>query len=232
MLLVIGAMPEELEACHKAFDFQTDETVLGPIFRERSNKFLLCTSGIGLTNASARLSQCLTLYPEISQILVLGTTGAVTRNLHQGDIVLVPYTIYGFADVRAFGYELGQIPQMPPVYEANHHFLKLLEQHFSSKVERFSLVNCASLDVFVDNENQVREWLRPLPIPVQIVDMELAAYYQVAFRFHKPILALKIVSDSLMHEKNPALSFDEFLPTASEKLKWCLEEIIRIQPTT
>lgn len=230
MLLIIGAMPEELAACQEAFDFRVEQTTsLGIIYRSIKENMLLCTSGIGLTNASAMLSHCLTLYPEVSQILVLGTAGAVVKNLHQGDLVLIPYTIYALADARAFGYQLGQIPQMPPLYEANQHFTKHLEELFTPKIERFSLVNCASLDVFVENQNQIYDWFKSLPIPIQIVDMEMAAYYQVAFRFHKPIAALKVVSDSFLHEKNPALSFDEFLPKAQQKLKWCLEEIINAQ---
>ena len=76
---------------------------------------LVVTSGIGLANAASATARALTLV-EAPIVIAAGTTGGLARDINVGDIAAGTRAIYGQADATAFGYAMGQVPQMPVDY--------------------------------------------------------------------------------------------------------------------
>ena len=76
---------------------------------------LVVTSGIGLANAASATARALTLV-EAPLVIAAGTTGGLARDINVGDIAAGTRAIYGQADATAFGYAMGQVPQMPVDY--------------------------------------------------------------------------------------------------------------------
>lgn len=223
MVLVVGAMIEELEIIIQSFDLKPVVNSAFKEFQTADQKLVVCATGIGTVNAAAGLSYLLTKHQKIDYVLVLGTAGAISPELKQGDIVLIEKAIYAQVDVRAFNYQLGQVPKMPSDYLADE---SLTSQIISQLQAQWSLklVNAATLDLFVENKKQVKNLIAPLPISTKIAEMEIASYYQVAYLFGIPIVAIKIITDSIMSNKTTKLEFNQFLPKAAHELA----EILRI----
>ncbi len=76
---------------------------------------LVVTSGIGLANAASATARALTLV-DAPIVIAAGTTGGLARDINVGDIAAGTTAIYGQADATAFGYAMGQVPQMPVDY--------------------------------------------------------------------------------------------------------------------
>ena len=61
-------------------------------------------------------------------IINTGSAGALDDSLSVGDILISNNVMYHDADATAFGYDIGQIPQMPAQFEANQQLLQLTEK--------------------------------------------------------------------------------------------------------
>lgn len=226
MLLVIGAMKEELSQIITIKKAQLVNKKPFLIY-QISDQILICVSGIGLTNAASALTYSLINY-SIDCILILGTVGSVSKSYHQGDIVFIEKALYGNANVQAFNYQLGQIPQMPENFQANCSMLKLAWKKNYCQFNCFK-VNCASLDMFITTSQQVENLIVPLPLKIGVVDMEIASYYHVAYLFQKPILAIKVISDSVVSVQSSTLEFNDFLPIASQKIVQILDNFLKFE---
>ena len=91
---------------------KTQRFVLGIL---EGRTVLVVTSGIGLANAASATARALTLV-EAPIVIAAGTTGGLARDITVGDIAAGTRAIYGQADATAFGYAVGQVPQMPVDY--------------------------------------------------------------------------------------------------------------------
>lgn len=224
MILVVGAMVEELAVIIQNFNLKP---VLNSVFQEfetPKQELIVCATGIGTVNAAAGLSYLITKYQKINYILVLGTAGSTSVELKQGDVVLIEKALYAQVDVRAFNYQLGQVPKMPANYLTDKTLINKITTVLAEK--SLKLVNAATLDYFVANQKEVENLIAPLPIPTQIAEMEIASYYQVAYLFNVPILAIKIISDSIMSGKGATTEFNQFLPAAAQELQQILKIIL------
>ncbi|SLE01063.1 bifunctional Mta/Sah nucleosidase Mtn [Mycobacteroides abscessus subsp. massiliense] len=60
--------------------------------------------------------------PEV--VINTGSAGALDQTLSIGDILVSNHVLYHDANATAFGYEFGQIPQMPKTYTTDPTLLK------------------------------------------------------------------------------------------------------------
>ena len=107
---------------------------------------LVVTSGIGLANAASATARALTLV-EAPIVIAAGTTGGLARDINVGDIAAGTRAIYGQADATAFGYAMGQVPQMPVDYttsEAAEERLPILRGLIEHPVRRGRIVSSDS----------------------------------------------------------------------------------------
>lgn len=159
-------------------------------FDDTDSRVLLVTSGIGLVNASAALSATIeTLSAESSSagfVASIGTAGGFPARVRVGDVAASTSLTYSVADATAFGYEPGQIPQMPAQYAADERLLARLPE--SVVAGPF-----ISGDTFVAGDlfdGLVKRW----PDAVA-TDMESTALAQVAHVRGLPFISIRGVSD-------------------------------------
>ena len=173
MNLIIAAMLEEVLLYSKEAKL-IEET---PFLVYKKEDVYLIVSGIGKVNAASALTYMLSRYPSIQQIINIGFVGGYPP-LKQGDIVKVEKTKYHDFDLQIFGYEHGQVPKMPTYYESNELLYSVLN---------YKPVLLYTGDKFLTTALETTS--------DYIVDMEGAAYYQVAHLFGKPMVSVKVVSD-------------------------------------
>ena len=168
--LIVAAMHDEIDEFNKHATLIETE----PFKLYQYNNHYIVISGIGKTNASAATSYALTKYPIIDHILNIGFAGG-TRPYHVGDVVAVNEACYHDVDLTMFGYEKGQIPKSPAVFQSDLSIVS-------------NLTNYAKLytgDYFMLN----------LPSEVAVFDMEGADIFQVADKFNKKSTSIKVISD-------------------------------------
>ena len=153
---------------------------------------LVVTSGIGLANAASATARALTLV-EAPIVIAAGTTGGLARDINVGDIAAGTRAIYGQADATAFGYAMGQVPQMPVDYttfEAAEERLPILRSLIEHPVRTGRIV---SSDSFCTEAN-VGPMRERFPDAIG-TDMETCAMAQVCWSSDVDWISLRAVSD-------------------------------------
>lgn len=154
----------------------------------------LLTTGIGLVNASMSLTQALSLISP-RYIFSCGSAGGLSTDAKIGDVVAARTYRYSGADVRAFGYELGQVPKMPPYFQADSELLdrfgKLNPELTPGCHLRFGEI--ISSDYFVTPE-RVPTMRADFP-NATTVDMESTALAHVSANAGVPFLSIRGISD-------------------------------------
>ncbi|WP_069116681.1 5'-methylthioadenosine/S-adenosylhomocysteine nucleosidase [Spiroplasma helicoides] len=182
-----------------------------PFLVFKKNNIIIAISGIGISNASS----CFTYIdgkfnPEI--YINAGLAGCISDENNVLDVVLVDKAFYSSANTTGFGYEYGQIPKMPAFYTSDQSLSKKISQ-----IKNFKKLNIATSDIFINNSEAVNTLIKPIKTKIEIVDMECCAFFQSAYLFNKPILAIKIISDVLTKKSNEN-QFNEILNKASNKI--------------
>lgn len=201
-LIVACAMKEEaapflsdLDGSSEPFD-PFGPKYRGPTAFHRGNlgsaSALIITSGIGTTNAAVAITAALQSF-ESNAVIVAGTAGGLARNIAVNDIVIAQRALYHEANATEFGYEPGQLPQMPPWYEADPALLVLSEKVAEESGARSAVGTVASSNSFVTAT--LADGVRATFPDLLAVDMETAAIAQVCWMFGVPWVSVRAVSD-------------------------------------
>ncbi|WP_373439111.1 5'-methylthioadenosine/S-adenosylhomocysteine nucleosidase [Metamycoplasma equirhinis] len=177
--------------------------------------FYLLYTGVGKTNAASSLSYVLSLHPEINQIINCGPAGSVFDS-KIGEQYLIEKCNYYDVDITTLpNYKLGQLPNENVYFDTTNLY---------KNIETLNLkkANCATADRFakkcdakiIENNFENKPYL---------VDMECAALAHVSLLFSKPFLAVKVVSDVIINEKN-----FEYIESKKIWEKSCADVLLRI----
>ena len=171
MILYIFAMEDEAKDVIKSFDLVENKPF--PIYKKNDKLATIC--GIGKANA-AFVTGYVTGKYEVSKIVNLGFVGAV-GNFRVGDKVMVQDAKYHDVDLTMFGYEKGQIPKSPAVFNS-------LDNQ-NPKFDKYKKVNIYTGDYFMVEKIENN----------YIADMEVTAIFQAGERLGIPVYSFKVVSD-------------------------------------
>lgn len=155
-------------------------------------RVLVATSGIGLANAASATARALVLV-DAPLVIAAGTTGGLARGINVGDIALGLAAIYGQADATAFGYEPGQVPQMPVDYRTSDGLVRLLDGLDGALAHPVLRGRILSSDSFVTAP--IAEPMRERFPDAIGADMETCAMAQVAWSAGVDWVSLRAVSD-------------------------------------
>lgn len=176
---------------------------------------LVVTSGIGTTNASVAATAVIESFGP-DAVVVAGTTGGLAQQIGAGDLVVADRALYHEANAVDFGYEAGQVPRMPVLYDADPSLVELAARA-AGQEERIvvrgsgetsareagrhpsalgsgvwaGLVGSSNSFVTAPLAAGVRETFPDL----LAVDMETAAVAQICWMFGVPWVSLRAVSD-------------------------------------
>lgn len=212
---LIGAMDEEIKLLKESMTNSRTEEIASFQFTSgtiEGRDVVLLKSGIGKVNAAIGTTLLNHIYsPDC--IINTGSAGGLHSELNVGDVVISSGVTYHDVDVTAFGYDYGQVPQMPTYYEPDEKLVNVAEASAKNMGSQVVKGVIASGDSFMNDVTRLNEIRRKFT-DLYAVEMEAGAIAQVCFRFQIPFVVIRSLSD--IAGKNAELSFDEYLPIAAE----------------
>ncbi|NHM30406.1 5'-methylthioadenosine/S-adenosylhomocysteine nucleosidase [Neobacillus terrae] len=214
-IAIIGAMEEEVTLLRENIEGKTQETVAGCEFtfgNMHGAEVILLRSGIGKVNAAMSTTILLEKYKP-DYIINTGSAGGFHSELNVGDAVISSEVRHHDVDVTAFGYEYGQVPQLPAAFLADSRLVGIAEDA-AKEIEDIQIVKglIATGDSFMQDPVRV-DFVRTKFEDLQAVEMEAAAIAQVAHQFQVPFVIIRSLSDIAGKESN--VSFDQYLEKAA-----------------
>ena len=215
-IAVIGAMEEEVELLRATLENATTETIANSEYTQGTYKdkdVILLKSGIGKVNAAMSTTILLEKYqPDV--VINTGSAGGYDENLDVGAIVISDEVRHHDVDATIFGYEMGQVPQMPAGFKADARLMEVAEQAVAEVGEHQSATGLITTgDSFMNDPIRVEKVRGYFPT-MKAVEMEAAAVAQVCYQFATPFVVIRALSD--IAGKQSDISFDEFLPIAAK----------------
>lgn len=214
-IAIIGAMEEEVKLLREKIDSRSQEIVASCEFtfgKMHGAEIVLLRSGIGKVNAAMSTTILLEKY-QPDCIINTGSAGGFNPGLNVGDVVISSEVRHHDVDVTAFGYEYGQVPNLPAAFTADQKLVEIAEAE-AKKIADIQVVKgqIATGDSFMDDPVKV-QFVRDKFTNLQAVEMEAAAIAQVAYQFKVPFVIIRALSDIAGKQSN--VSFDQFLEKAA-----------------
>lgn len=215
-IAVIGAMEEEVELLRNTLQNTSTKTIANSEYTEGTyagKDVVLLKSGIGKVNAAMSTTILLNEYkPDV--VINTGSAGGYDENLEVGAIVISDEVRHHDVDATIFGYEMGQVPQMPASFKSDERLMKLAEEAVAEIGEhQFAVGLITTGDSFMNDPVRVEKVRGYFPT-MKAVEMEAAAVAQVCYQFGTPFVVIRALSDIAGKQSN--ISFDEFLPVAAK----------------
>jgi adenosylhomocysteine nucleosidase len=212
---VIGAMEEEVELLRGSLENVVTEEIANCEFTAgtyKGQEVVLLKSGIGKVNAAMSTTLLLQQFkPDV--VINTGSAGGFDQDLEVGAIVISDEVRHHDVDVTAFGYEMGQVPQMPAAFRSDAALMELAEKAVEELGEHAYAVGLiATGDSFMNDPVRVETVRGQFPA-MKAAEMEAAAVAQVCHQFGVPFVVIRALSDIAGKESD--ISFDEFLPQAA-----------------
>ncbi|MBK3493362.1 5'-methylthioadenosine/S-adenosylhomocysteine nucleosidase [Viridibacillus sp. YIM B01967] len=224
-IAVIGAMEEEVELLRATLENTSATTIANSEYTTGTYKghdVILLKSGIGKVNAGMSTTILLHQFkPEV--VINTGSAGGFDENLEVGAVVISDEVRHHDVDATIFGYEMGQVPQLPAAFKADDLLRKVAEEAVEELGEhQYATGLIATADSFMNDPERV-ELVRSYFPQMKAAEMEAAAVAQVCYQFGTPFVVIRALSDIAGKQSN--ISFDEFLPVAA---KHSTEIVLRV----
>lgn len=181
--------------------------------RIQGNEVVLVQSGIGKVNAAIATTLLIETY-NVEAVINTGSAGGIGDGLSVEDLVISSELSYNDADARVFGYDYGQIPQMPSKYHSDPHLIKVFITAAKKKNWDIKQGLIVTGDSFISNEKKIVE-IKEHFKDVLVTEMEGAAVAQTCYQFNIPFVVIRAVSD--VADEEASLSFDEFIEKVGKK---------------
>lgn len=167
----------------------------------QGKEFFACISGIGKVLAGSSIASCMTLYPEIEAFVNLGIGGSLNAELAPVmSVVLSKRLIQHDVDTTSFGDPYGYLSSQKIDYiPGDERLIGSLSEVCEDMRLRHCLGTIASGDQFIVDEEVKKIIISRFD--ALTVDMEAAAFAQIAYGFGKPFVAVRVVSDAVDHQK-------------------------------
>lgn len=228
---IIAAMPEELAQLTDRLVGARERTIgqfkfhIGQI---EDVEVVLTLCGIGKVNAAVGATLLLENFKP-DYLINIGVAGGFAHNIKVGDVVLSSEARHFDADATAFDYEIGQIPQMPVNYKADHGLLNLASNvRFSADDVAIHQGAILSGDAFVHTPRQIAELSQKFP-DAMAVEMEGAAIAQTGYLFGVPFLLIRSISDNIHSPGNENTYKDSLNMAAANSVEMALGILQNIQ---
>ncbi|MEO9274555.1 5'-methylthioadenosine/S-adenosylhomocysteine nucleosidase [Marinomonas sp. 5E14-1] len=224
---LIGAMDEEVAVIKEWMTDVREESIAGCDFfigHFEGKDVVLLKSGIGKVNAAVSTTLLLSQFkPEY--VINIGSAGGYDPELQVGDVVISDQVVHHDVDVTAFGYVMGQVPNMPETYAADTSLISQTQKAFSAVTDVQAKVGLIGTgDSFMNDPVRVEKVRETFPSLVA-VEMEAAAVAQVCHKFEVPFIVVRSLSD--IAGKESSKSFEEYLKVAAENSSLIIQEMLK-----
>jgi len=211
MLGIIGAMAQEVEQLKEAMAQPEIVTVAGMDFYKGTiggKETVVVQSGIGKVSAGI-CAQILVDRFAVDGIVNTGIAGSLKAEINIGDLVMSTDAIQHDVDAVNFGYELGQIPQLPVKSFPTDERLRKLAVELCARVNPDIAAHEGRVltgDQFISGKEK-KEWL-VANFGGACTEMEGAAIAQAAYLNQVPVLIIRAISDKA--DDSASMDYGEF----------------------
>jgi adenosylhomocysteine nucleosidase len=230
---IIGAMEPEVALLRQQITDVNRTELGGYVFyhgKLAGQAVVLVQSGIGKV-ASALATALLIQQFKPDAVINTGSAGGFDPQLNVGDVVISSEVRHHDVDVTAFGYEIGQVPQMPPAFNAHPALIDAAEQSIQALgycQTKKGLI--ATGDSFICDPARIAVIRQQFPTMLA-VEMEGAAIAQVCHMLNTPFVVIRSLSD--IAGKESPQSFEAYLEVASKHSSAMVTELLkRLQGVT
>ena len=195
---IIGAMEQEVARLKEVMEDVSITTRANMDFYEgvlEGKKVVVVQSGIGKVNAGM-CTQILADLFQVEAVINTGIAGSLNADINIGDLVISTDLVHHDMNAVAFGYPVGQIPQMEAFSFHSDDALRALAvkacKEANPDIEVFE-GRIASGDQFVADQG-VKDFITK-EFGAYAVEMEGAAIAQAAYLNNVPFLVIRAISD-------------------------------------
>ena len=222
---IIGAMEEEIQYLKEHINLERREEYNGDIFYFGSycdKNIILTQSHVGMVAASSQLTSLANRF-DFDLVINVGVCGGFSEKNNIFDIIIGDKISCLDADARHFGhYRYGQIPANPPYFQGNNDKINTEKTQIP-----FEYGDVLSSDKFVVSMKQIEYQLGHFDdFDVRCIDMESAAFCQIALKYHKDIVIIRCISD-LIGCKEQREMYDNLFTKAADKSSQFVLDILK-----
>ena len=224
---IIGAMEQEVAQLHSRISQAHQEKVAHIAITRgllAGKPVLLAQSGIGKVNAAITTTVLLEKFGA-GCVINTGSAGGLQGGMKQGDVVVGIQTAHHDADATAFGYAIGQLPQMPARYDSDagliEHAARAAIAFDGAAIHRGLIV---SGDQFINHPDKIARIRAHFPDALA-VEMEAAAIAQTCYQFARPCVIIRALSD--LADGEAEYSFETFLQMAATHSAEMVENLVK-----
>ncbi len=227
-ILILSAMEEEINYLVTSYDLTAIDTINNNslyCLNAGEQKIYILNSSIGKVNSAITTSMVLNKY-QIDKLISIGTSGALTAKTEIGDFVNGERLAYHDVDVTAFGYEVGQLPQMNKYFETTKdQFWDNLMSEFSAQQEiNLHTGDIVTGDQFI-NSVERKQFINKNFENGLCAEMESTAIIHTALSYGVDCYALRSISDNA--DGHADVSFDEYLSKVCQNYKHFVDLLIK-----
>ncbi|GAB60420.1 5'-methylthioadenosine/S-adenosylhomocysteine nucleosidase [Rheinheimera nanhaiensis] len=224
---IIGAMEPEVALLREQISEVTTHQSGGYTFYQGTlagMPVVLVQSGIGKV-AAALATALLIQQFKPAAVVNTGSAGGFDPELNVGDVVISTEVRHHDVDVTAFGYAMGQVPQMPAAFVAHPKLIEAAEQ----SITKLGFCNTkkgliATGDSFICDPVRIATIRQQFPAMLA-VEMEGAAIAQVCHMLNTPFVVIRSLSD--IAGKESPQSFEAYLEVASKHSSAMVLELLQ-----
>lgn len=223
---IIGAMEEEVALLASRLEECETRRHVGSTFyvgRLQGVEVVILQSGIGKVNAAVGTTLLLDMYhPEA--VINTGSAGGFGAGLEVGDVVISSEVRHHDVDAVVFGYEHGQVPQMPAAYLPDERLVRVARECIEGLGHlRVHEGLIATGDAFMACPDAVERTRERFPTMLA-AEMEAAAIAQTCHLYGCPFVVIRALSDIAGKESN--LSFKDFIDQAARHSAEMVEAMV------
>lgn len=213
-IAVIGALAEEIAFITAGLSevvTQTEAHIQYHVGQFAAHMVVVAQPGIGKVNAVLGVANIKQHFaPDV--LINTGSAGSLSSKLAIGDVVIADQLAYHDVDNRVWGYQFGQVPQMPAYYAVDAQWVGLAPQ-LAASISDFAIhVGLITSGESFIADDQQRTQIKHHFSQVQAVDMESCAIAQACYTLQQPYVVIRAISDTANdaaaqnHEANLKLS--------------------------
>ena len=223
---IIGAMEPEVAILRDAIANKTETSKGGFTFYTgelAGHTVTLVQSGIGKVAATVATTLLIDNF-QPDCVINTGSAGGFEPSLNVGDVVISNEVRHHDVDVTAFGYEIGQVPQMPAGFAAHPALISAAQKSVAILSDTQTMVGliCTG-DSFMCDPVRIDQTRKDFPTMLA-VEMEGAAIAQACHVLDTPFVVIRSLSD--IAGKESPQSFEEYLEVASINSSKLVNELL------
>ncbi len=170
-------------------------------------------SGIGKVNAAIATTLLIQQFG-VQAVINTGSAGGIQSGMEIGELVISDELTYHDVNNEVFGYNYGQIPQMPERYRADVELSKKIQTAAINQSWEIHTGLIVTGDSFVGSTEEIDKIKQYFPKAL-VTEMEGAAVAQTCHQFKIPCAVIRAVSDTA--DEEATVDFDEFVRLAGKR---------------